>query len=96
MRRYSRYRVNAREQAATRPFRHHVLPRPTAFRLPPQADKPPVHEIYNVLTRHESRNALIVQDVLNAVRRGRSPLILTERIDISIFSPGGWKARSKI
>ena len=76
-----RYRVNAREQAATRPFRHLVLPRPTAFRLPPQADKPPIHEIYNALTRDESRNALIVQDVLNAVRRGRSPLILTERID---------------
>ena len=32
-------------------------------------------------TGDESRNALIVQDVLNAVRRGRSPLILTERID---------------
>jgi superfamily II DNA or RNA helicase len=76
-----RYRVNAREQAATRPFRHLVIPRPTAFRLPPQADKPPIHEIYNALAHDESRNALIMQDVLNAVRRGRSPLILTERID---------------
>jgi superfamily II DNA or RNA helicase len=90
-----RYRVNAREQAAIRPFRHLVLPRPTVFRLPSQADKPPIHEIYNALTRDESRNALIVQDVLNAVRRGRSPLILTGST-ISIFSPRGWKARSKI
>ena len=32
-------------------------------------------------TRDDSRNALIVQDVLNVVRQGRSPLILTERID---------------
>jgi superfamily II DNA or RNA helicase len=76
-----RYRVNAREQAGARPFRHLVLPRPTAFRLPIQAEKPPIHEIYDALTRDESRNALIVQDVLNAVRRGRSPLILTERIE---------------
>jgi hypothetical protein len=51
------------------------------FGFPRQADKLPIHEIYNALTRDESRNALIVQDVLNAVRRGRSPLILTERID---------------
>lgn len=75
-----RHRVNAREQAAARPFRHLVIPRPTAFRISPQANKPPIHEIYEALTRDDSRNALIVQDVLNAVRRGRSPLILTERI----------------
>jgi hypothetical protein len=76
-----RYRVNAREQAAARPFRHLVFPRPTTFRLPIQAEKPPIHEIYDALTRDDSRNALIVQNVLNVVRRGRSPLILTERID---------------
>jgi hypothetical protein len=76
-----RYRVNVREQAAARPFRHLVLPRPTTFRLPVQAEKPSIHEIYEALTHDKSRNALIVQDVLNVVRRGRSPLILTERID---------------
>ena len=51
------------------------------FRLPIQAEKPPIHEIYDAPTRDDSRNALIVQDVLNVVRQGRSPLILTERID---------------
>ncbi len=29
-----RYRVNARQQAALRPFTHHVLVRPTGFRAP--------------------------------------------------------------
>ncbi len=29
-----RYRVNARQQAALRPFAHHVLVRPTGFRAP--------------------------------------------------------------
>ena len=29
-----RYRVNARQQAAARPFTHHVLVRPTGFRAP--------------------------------------------------------------
>ena len=76
-----RYCMNAREQAAARPFRHLVLPRSTTFRLPMQVAKPPIHEIYDPLIRDGSRNDLIVQDVLNAVRRGRSPLILTERIE---------------
>jgi hypothetical protein len=42
---------------------------------------PPIHEIYKALTGDEARNGLIVRDVLNAVSRGRSPLVLTERID---------------
>jgi superfamily II DNA or RNA helicase len=32
------------------------------------------------LTHDESRNSLIVQDIVNSVRVGRSPLVLTERI----------------
>ncbi len=76
-----RHHVSPLEQAVARPFHHVVLPRPTTFRLPPQIEKPPIHEIYRALTRDESRNTLIVQDVLAAVGRGRSPLILTERID---------------
>jgi superfamily II DNA or RNA helicase len=76
-----RHRVSAREQAFARPFRHLVLPRPTAFRLPLQGDRLPVHEIYRALTCDEPRNELIVRDVLSAVGRGRSPLVLTERID---------------
>jgi superfamily II DNA or RNA helicase len=76
-----RHRVSARQQAFARPFRHLMLPRPTAFRLPRQGEGPPIHEIYKALTSDEARNGLIVRDVLNAVRRGRSPLVLTERID---------------
>jgi superfamily II DNA or RNA helicase len=76
-----RHRVSAREQAIARPFRHLVLPRPTTFRLPFQMERPPIHEIYKALARDEVRNELIVQDVLNAVGRGRSALVLTERID---------------
>ena len=76
-----RYRTNSREQASARPFRHLVLPRPTAFWPQPQCEKPAIQEIYRALACDEARNGLIIRDVLNAVSRGRSPLVLTERID---------------
>jgi superfamily II DNA or RNA helicase len=76
-----RYRTNARQQASARPFRHLVLPRPTAFQQRPECEKPAIHEIYRALACDEARNGLIIRDVLNAVSRGRSPLVLTERID---------------
>jgi superfamily II DNA or RNA helicase len=76
-----RYRVNARQQAAARPFRHLVLPRPTNFRFSIDVDRLSIHEVYKALTGDEPRNRLIVQDVLNAVGKGRSPLLLTERVD---------------
>ncbi len=35
-----RHRVNAKEQALARPFKHFVIPRPTNFRLPPSSELP--------------------------------------------------------
>ncbi len=79
-----RHRVDARRQAAGRPFRHSVLVRPTAFR-PPDAANPDArmqfHDLYAGLVADESRNGLIVADVLEAVHEGRSPVVLTEWTD---------------
>ena len=74
-----RYRVNAKEQALARPFKHIVIPRPTNFRLPPSTEKPEMHEIYAALTDNKSRNDLISIDLLRAIKAGRSPILLTER-----------------
>jgi len=76
-----RYRVNARDQAAARPFEHVVIPRLTNFRMPAQAQKPEIHEIYAALTHDETRNDMILKDLLDAIKRGRSPLVLTERTE---------------
>lgn len=38
-----------------------------------------IHEVYAALISDESRNNLIVEDVLRAVRANRSPVLLTER-----------------
>ena len=74
-----RYRVNAKEQAFTRPFKHIVIPRPTNFRLPPSVEKPEMHELYAALAGNKSRNDLIGVDLLRCIKAGRSPILLTER-----------------
>lgn len=72
-----RHVVDARVQAAARPFRHIVLPRATTFHAPPDAVE--IHQFYAALAADPRRNDFIIADVLAAVREGRSPLVLTER-----------------
>jgi len=79
-----RHTVNAKNQAAMRPFTHHVYVRPTSFRPLLQPDPDPrteFHHLYEALCRDAARNQMICADVLNAVNEGRSPLILTERTE---------------
>jgi superfamily II DNA or RNA helicase/very-short-patch-repair endonuclease len=77
-----RYRVSAKEQAATRPFEHFVLVQPTAFASAgaPESDKRlEFLALYRELVEDELRNGRICDDVLECVHNGRSPLVLTER-----------------
>jgi len=77
-----RYRVDAKQQAAQRPFEHRVVVRETAFHLGSALEaSAAIHEVYAALMRDEARNALISADVLAAVREGRSPVVLTERTE---------------
>lgn len=79
-----RHRVNARAQAAARPFEHYVLIRPTSFR-PMQAPEPDkrleFQNLYRELVADDARNQRICEDVIESLRAGRSPLVLTERND---------------
>jgi superfamily II DNA or RNA helicase len=77
-----RYGVDERDQAATRPFKHKVIVRKTGLKPPDTLlDKtnPSIHELYSTLINDESRNNMIVKDVLKAIQAKRSPLLLTER-----------------
>jgi superfamily II DNA or RNA helicase/very-short-patch-repair endonuclease len=79
-----RFRVDARQQAAARPFTHEVIVRPTGFRSPFAPDEDPRIEFQKLqaaLAEAESRNRMICGDVLAALRDGRSPLVLTERTE---------------
>jgi len=78
-----RYRVDDRKQASARPFKHKVVTRKTAFHLPLALIKKTnatIQEVYAALICDKSRNNMIVEDVLEAVRAKRSPVLLTERI----------------
>ncbi len=79
-----RHHVNARQQAAARPFTHEVRVRPTGF-LPagdPEEDKRfEFQRLCAAMIQSEARNDMIVDDVAQAVRAARSPLVLTERIE---------------
>ena len=76
-----RYRVDERKQAATRPFTHKVVVRKTGFKIDSDIDLEhlPIHEVYTALQNDENRNNLIIDDVISAVDRKRSPILLTER-----------------
>jgi superfamily II DNA or RNA helicase/very-short-patch-repair endonuclease len=79
-----RHQVNARAQAASRPFEHVVLVQPTTFQ--PTKDRDPdkrveFQTLYQELIDDQARTRRICEDVIDSVRSGRSPLILTERND---------------
>ena len=77
-----RHQVSARAQAASRPFEHFVLVQPTAFqplRNPGSDKRVEFQTLYQELVDDHARTRRICEDVVDAVRNGRSPLILTER-----------------
>jgi very-short-patch-repair endonuclease len=77
-----RYRVDAKSAAKERPFAHTVQVRPTSFRPLIEADpdrRLQFQSLYQELIADEDRNRMICDDVLEALRAGRSPLLLTER-----------------
>jgi superfamily II DNA or RNA helicase len=79
-----RHRVDARAQAAARPFEHTVVVRPTAFQATRSLDgdkRVEFQALYQELANDDSRNRTICEEVLQAVQNGRSPLVLTERND---------------
>jgi len=77
-----RYRVDAKQQAAARPFDHRVILRDTAFTFPiPDGERPAIQNIYAAMVTNSNRNQLLLDDVMQAMTAGRSPVILTERTE---------------
>ena len=79
-----RHRVDAKRQAANRPFSHEMLVRPTGFRMQGEPEDDARIEFQRVcdqLIRDNSRNLAICSDVVQNVQNGRAPLVLTERVD---------------
>ncbi len=76
-----RHRVDARKQAAARPFAHQVVTRPTPFHLvrSDADERPTIQQLYAQLIEDSARNDLILSDIRAALSAGRSPVVITER-----------------
>lgn len=76
-----RYQVSAKEQAERQGFARVVVPRFTRFALPLTTEKATYGKICDALIQNALRNDLIVQDACDLLAQGRTPLLLTERLD---------------
>lgn len=76
-----RYKVDPIKQAIKRPFEHYVIPRFTRFNVKENLDQSQltITEIYSQIVDSEIRNKIIIDDVVECVKEGRNPLVLTER-----------------
>ena len=75
-----RFRGDARRQANERPFEHLVISRYTDFSMPGGAEEG-IQPVYAAIIRDKQRNDLIFDDLLSALEKGCSPLLLTERTE---------------
>jgi hypothetical protein len=89
-----RFRVDAKSQAAARPFLHRVVLRRTDFAAPShsEGDRRQIQLLYAALAADDARNALIFDDLLKSLEEKRSPLILTERKDHANIWPKNYPA----
>ena len=71
-----RFSVDAKAQIQKQSFQRYLVPRFTSYR-PVTDDKHTFTALSQSLAESEMRNNLIIEDVLNAVASGRTPIILT-------------------
>lgn len=62
--------------------KHVVIPRETGFQmLQCSQEGTHIHELYDALATSQQRNDLIFDDILKELEKGRSPLVITERLE---------------
>lgn len=69
--------IDAKSQAKVRPFVHRLIKRETNF----TTSQSEFHAIYKAIGQDVKRNEQIFNDVLQTLEEGRSPIILTERLE---------------
>ncbi len=75
-----RYEVDPKEQAVEQGFRRLMVPRFTRVRLPRLESGSTFNDVVAGLCDHSVRSRIIVQDVVDAVGNGRTPLVLSRRV----------------
>jgi superfamily II DNA or RNA helicase len=76
-----RFAVDAKSQAARRPFDHKLVVRETGLSSNGLPEGAGIQDLYAALAADQHRNDLIFDDVVRALEEKRSPILLTERRD---------------
>jgi superfamily II DNA or RNA helicase len=76
-----RFKVSNRDNKASNIQEHLIIPRRTAFELPCDSGDVAIQDIYSRLAADEERNALLFNDIVQALEDGRSPLVITQRTE---------------
>ncbi|WP_281426061.1 DEAD/DEAH box helicase [Crassaminicella profunda] len=75
-----RHKVTAKSNMVLNCFEHIVVPRYHELNIKENVEsKPSIHSLYKGIIEDKKRNDMIVEDVLEALKQKRSPIILTER-----------------
>ena len=78
------YSTTTKQMNAAQDFAHFFIPRFSSFHYVPElteSKNPSINQYYEKLISNSTRNEQIIADVKNAVKDGRTPLILSERIE---------------
>lgn len=76
-----RFSMGARAMTEITPFEHRVTPRYTEFCPSSELTDLTIQEVYAALARDTVRNEMIANDIIRALGKGRSPLLLTGRTE---------------
>ena len=71
-----RYRFTAKEKAELQRIKHYVYPRFT--RLVNIGDEWSINEAYKAVITSETRNKMIIDDAVDCVNKGKSPIVITK------------------
>jgi len=75
------YATTAKQMNRVQNFEHYFIPRFTNFHIVAENSKQSIQNYYSEMIKAEARNLLIVSDVQAAIKAGRTPLILSDRIE---------------
>jgi len=78
------YATTAKQMNSVQNFEHYFIPRFTNFHIAAEnakLSKSSIQNYYSEMVQAEARNLLIVSDVRSAVKEGRTPLVLSDRIE---------------
>ena len=76
------YSTTTKQMNEVQGFAHYFQPRFTSFHTIEQKEgkEPGINDYYEKMCQSEARNQLIIEDVIKSVEKGRTPLILSDRI----------------